>query len=76
MYTADMDLGIMDAYPEEYLHLYEAVKSPQGAMGVISKTAVLYDCDVLVIRKFENAPDKAGVYYKREETENYILYMR
>lgn len=76
IYTANLDLGIMDAYPQELMNLYEAVKQPEGAMGEISNVAVMYDCDALVIKKFENAPDKAGVYYKREVTENYILYMR
>lgn len=76
IYTANLDLGIMDVYPQELMNLYEAVKQPQGAMGEISNVAAMYDCDVLVIRRFENAPDKAGAYYKKEVTENYILYMR
>ena len=76
LYTANLDLGIMDAYSEELLHLYEAVKQPKGCMGEISNMAVMYDCDVIVVKRFENAPDKAGVYYKRDVTENYILYIR
>ena len=76
LYTANLDLGIMDTYPPELMNLYEAVKQPEGAMGEISKVALMYDCDVLVMKKFENSPDKAGVYYKKEVTENYILYMR
>lgn len=76
IYTANLDLGIMDAYPAELSHLYEAVKQPEGSMGEISNMALMYDCDVLVMKKFENSPDKAGVYYKKEVTENYILYVR
>ena len=76
IYTANMDLGIMDSYPLELMHLYEAVKQPQGCMGEISNVAYMYDCDAVVVKYFENAPDKAGVYYKREITDNYILYMR
>ena len=76
LYTPNMDLGIMDTYPPELLHLYEALKQPKGAMGEISNMAVMFDCDVIVVRKFENAPDKAGAYYKREETDKYLLYMR
>ena len=76
IYTANLDLGIMDAYPAELAYLYEAVKQPEGAMGEISNMALMYDCDVLVMKKFENSPDKAGVYYKKEVTENYILYVR
>lgn len=76
IYTANMDLGILDAYPLELVHLYEAVKQPEGSMGEISNVAWMYECDAIVVRFFENAPDKAGVYYKREMTDNYILYMR
>ena len=76
IYTANMDLGIMDAYPMDLVHLYEAVKQPEGCMGEISNVAFMYDCDAVVVRFFENAPDKAGVYYKREMTDSYILYMR
>ena len=76
IYTANMDLGILDTYPLELMYLYEAVKQPEGTMGEISNMALMYDCDVLVMKKFENSPDKAGVYYKKEVTENYILYVR
>ncbi len=76
LYTANLDLGIMDAYPSELLYLYEAVKQPEGSMGEISSMAAMYDCDVIVVRRFENAPDKAGAYYKKEVTEKYILYIR
>lgn len=76
LYTPNMDLGIMDAYPSELLHLYEILKQPKGAMGEISNVAAMFDCDVIVVRRFEDAPDKAGAYYKREVTEQYLLYMR
>lgn len=76
IYTANMDLGILDAYPAELMHLYEAVKQPEGSMGEISNMALMYDCDAVVVGNFENSPDKAGVYYKKEVTEKYILYMR
>lgn len=76
IYTPNMDLGIMDSYPPELMQLYEAMKHPQGSMGEISAVAFLHDCDILVVKAFEHAPDKAGVYYKRETTSEYIIYMR
>ena len=76
LYTPNLDLGIMDAYPPEMLQLYESMKQPEGRMGEISKEALRYDCDVIVVKNMENAPDKAGVYYKRECMDNYIVYMR
>lgn len=76
LYTPNLDLGIMDMYAPELLSLYEALKCPDGCMGEIANTAVLFDCDVIVVKKFENAPDKAGAYYKEEETQNYLVYVR
>lgn len=76
IYTANLDLGILDTYPLELVHLYEAIKQPEGSMGEISNVAWMYECDAVVVRYFENAPDKAGVYYKQKITDNYILYMR
>ena len=76
IYTPDMDLGIMDTYPMEAVHLYEYMKQPKGNMGMISKMAALCGCDVIVTGYFENAPDKAGEYYKRTVTENYLVYIR
>ena len=76
IYTANMDLGIMDSYPEELMQLYEAMKQPDGSMGEISNVAHMFECDILVVKAFENAPDKAGVYYKRHMTEDYIIYMK
>lgn len=76
LYTPNLDLGIMDTYADELLHLYETVKQPEGCMGEISNMAFLFDCDIMVIEKFENAPDKAGAFYKKETTEHYIVYMR
>ena len=76
IYTANMDLGIMDSYPPELMQLYETMKHPEKSMGEISAVAFLFDCDILVVKAFDYAPDKAGVYYKRETTSEYIIYMR
>lgn len=76
LYTANLDLGIMDTYSPELLNLYEAMKQPQECMGEIANMAALYDCDVIVVERFEKAPDKAGVYYKRQETSKYLIYIR
>lgn len=76
LYTPNLDLGIMDTYSADFLNLYEAMKAPKGSMGEIANAAALYDCDVIVVEKFEEAPDKAGVYYKEKETEKYLIYSR
>ena len=76
LYTANMDLGIMDSYPPEMMQIYEDMKNPKGSMGEISHIAVLFGCDVIVVKAFENAPDKAGVYYKYQLNDDYIIYKR
>ena len=76
IYTANMDLGIMDSYEPELMQLYETMKQPEGSMGEISNVAYIYGCNIVVVKAFENAPDKAGVYYKKEVMDNYIIYMR
>ena len=76
IYTPNMDLGIMDSYPPELMQLYEAMKQAEDSMGEISNVARMFDCDIIVVKAFENAPDKAGAYYKREMTADYIIYMR
>lgn len=75
LYTS-MDLGIIDTYAPELLGLYEAMKNPQECMGEIANVAAMFDCDAIVVGKFDKSPDKAGSYYKRHETEEYFIYAR
>lgn len=76
MYTHPMDLGIMEGYPAEVVHVYELMKEPKRFIGEISRWAAMCQCDVIVTESFENAPDKAGAYYKELETDKYIVYIR
>ena len=76
MYTRPLDMGIKEAYPTQVNYLYELMKQPMGAMGELSRWAALCDCDVIVITYFENAPDKAGQYYKKEMAPGYLVYVR
>ena len=76
MYTHPLDMGIMEAYPVQVNHLYELMKQPQHAMGELSRWAALCECDIIVTPYFDNAPDKAGAYYKKQETAGYLIYIR
>lgn len=76
MYDKTLDMGIQDSYPILSVHLYQVMQQPESFMGEISKCAALSDCDVIVTGYFENAPDKAGDYYKIEVTDNYLVYIR
>lgn len=74
LYQPGMDLGIVDVYSEEMLHLYEAMKNPKDTIGDILATADLYGCDMIIIKTFDKAPDKMGHYVKTDETGQYVVY--
>ena len=74
LYQPGMDLGIVDVYSEEMLHLYEAMKNPEDTIGDILATADLYGCDMVILKTFDKAPDKMGHYVKTDETGRYIVY--
>lgn len=76
LYTPNMDLGIMDTYPPQLLNLYEAMKNPEECMEDITAMAAMYDCNVIVVPYYEEAPSKSGVYYQTESTENYLIYTK
>ena len=67
---------MLDVYSDDIIRLYELMRQPQGSIGEISKRASMSGCDVIVTEFFENSPDKAGEYYKKKVTENYIVYIR
>lgn len=74
LYQQGMDLGIIDVYGEELLHLYEAMKNPEDTINDILAMADMYGCDMVVVKSFEKAPDTLGHFTKTAETENYIVY--
>lgn len=74
LYQPGMDLGIVDVYSEEMLHLYEAMKNPEDTIADILAMADLYGCDMVIVKAFDKAPDKMGHYVKADETGRYIVY--
>lgn len=74
LYQPGMDLGIVDGYSEELLHLYEAMKNPKDTIGDILLMADLYGCDMVIVKTFDKAPKKLGHYTMTKETEGYIVY--
>ncbi len=74
LYTPNLDLGIMDAYPEELLGIYEAMKNPEENIEHLAQMAYLYDCGILVVDGWEEAPKQAGNFILHEQTEDYMVY--
>lgn len=74
LYQPGMDLGIVDVYSEELLHLYEAMKNPEETIEDILLMADLYGCDMVIVKTFDKAPGDVGHYTKTDETGEYIVY--
>ena len=74
LYQPGMDLGIVDGYSEELLHLYEAMKNPEDTIEDILMTADLYGCDMVILKTFDKAPKKLGHYIRTEEFGEYMIY--
>jgi hypothetical protein len=71
-----MDLGIMDAYSDELMDLYEAMKNPAQCMEDIMNMAALYDCDVVAITASDRVLPEYGSYHLAKTTESYMIYVR
>ncbi|MBQ9991298.1 MAG: hypothetical protein IJP31_10235 [Lachnospiraceae bacterium] len=74
LYTPNLDLGIVDAYPEEFLGIYQMVENPGENLELLSEMAVLYDCSIIMLEDFEGKPDSFGSYVLMEETGDYLIY--
>ncbi len=76
LYTPNLDLGIMDGYPSELLDVYEAMKKPGENLELLQEMALLYDCRIVVLDYFDEAPKKLGEFRYVGETKNYLVYIR
>ena len=74
LYQPGLDLGIVDVYSEELLHFYEAMKNPEETISDILATADMYGCDMVVLKKFDDAPASLGHFTKTADTGTYIVY--
>ena len=74
LYQPGMDLGIVDGYSEELLHLYEAMKNPEDTIEDILLTADLYGCDMVITKAYEKPLKKVGHFQLSYSTENYLVY--
>ena len=74
LYQPGLDLGIIDVYSEELQHLYTAMRNPEETIQNILSIADMYGCDMVVVKTFENAPEKVGHFTKTTDTGAYIVY--
>lgn len=74
LWTPNMDMGIMDEYSEEMMALYEAMRNPKECMSDIAAMASMYECDIIVVKKYDGYMKKAGSYELEQETDHYLVY--
>lgn len=74
MYTPYLDLGIMDTYPEELLGVYEAMQSPGENLELLGQMAHLFDCRVMVLDYFDEAPSQIAQFVLYDQTRDYLIY--
>ena len=68
------DLGIMDEYDDGMITIHNSMWTPEESFDSIVAMAYGYGCDIIIINKFEGAPEKVGEYFVDKETENYLIY--
>lgn len=76
LYTPNMDLGIVDGYASELYGVYDGMKNPEECFGDIADIAGLYDCDAIIIKRYEKAPKTQGIYQLLGETDEYLVYTK
>ncbi len=74
LWIADLDLGIVDGYAEDMMSIFEAMKNPEECLNDITSMAAMYECDIIVVRKYEGYPKKSGNYQLLKDTNHYLLY--
>lgn len=74
LYTANMDLGILDEYPEEYIGIYEIMNQSGEFLPQIFEMALLYDCKYIVIKQNETIKIEENKYKKVFENESYYIF--
>ena len=76
LYTPNLDLGIMDSYPPEFLGIYEAMQEPEKNLEFLGEMASLYDCWIMVLDAFHQAPEEIGEFTRVGTTKDYLVYVR
>lgn len=74
LYMANLDMGILDTYPPEFLGIYEVIQNPKGNLMLLSQMAVLYGCRVIILEDFGNEPKSFGSFALYGRTGNYLIY--
>ena len=76
LYTANLDLGIMDLYDSGLLGVYQAINDPVNSLEQIAESGILYDCNVIILKEFGKEPETIGKYQLKKKIGSYLIYMR
>jgi len=72
--TFNGDLGIMDTYDDGIFQIHNLMWTPEEDFESIAAMASGYGCDIIIMNKFENWPERAGNYRIDKQTPNYLIY--
>ncbi len=76
LWVPNLDTGIMDEYDEDMYVIHDMMAFPALYMQDIATMGETYDCDIIIVDKFEDAGPKEGQYSLALETYNYLIYDR
>ncbi len=79
LYGQDMmmfnaDLGIMDMYDDGIIQIHNMMWTPEENFDYIAYMAEIYGCDIIIIRRFDDAKVFTGNYKVIKNTDNYLVY--
>lgn len=74
LWTQNMDTGIMDGYNEEAYVFFDALQNSRENADFIAEAAYEYNCDIIVMDLYEEAPKSLGNYKLIGMTDNYLIY--
>jgi len=74
--TFNGDLGIMDTYDAGILEIHNLMWTPEENIVTIANMASAYGCDIIIIKKFDNWPEKVVSYRVDRQLENYLIYRK
>lgn len=76
LWVPNLDTGIMDGYDDDMYDIHDMMAFPALYMQDIATMGETYDCDIIIVDKFEDASGKEGPYSLALQTDNYLIYDR
>ena len=70
----DSDLGVKDSYDQGIFYIHDLMWKSDVYMNEITNVAASMGCDIIIIKNYEGAADREGIFKKVLATDEYIVY--